>query len=351
MKRILKWIGILLIIVIAVALGYVGYVFASYSRISDDLPLETNGVAGDMLNTGEQYKIATYNIGFGAYDAEFSFFMDGGERARAVSQDAVLNNTKGAASVLLDQGVDIALLQEVDIDSDRSHHVDQLGMLKADFADHQLVSAINYDSAYLPYPFHEPIGKSKSSIAVLSRFPMENARRYSLPIMQDVSKIVDLDRCFIRTELPTQDGKMLCLYNVHMSAYLSDQQVHQAQIETLMSKMQQDYEAGHYVICGGDFNHDMTGDSATKFGFETGSQSWAMPFPTEYLPAGFHIEADDSIPSCRNADEPYQPGHTFVITVDGFIVSDNVQVDQVMNIDTAFAYSDHTPVVMSFTLQ
>ena len=52
---------------------------------------------------------------------------------------------------------------------------------------------------------------------------------------------------------------------------------------------------------------------------------------------------------CRNADGPYHAGQ-FVLTVDGFIVSDNVSVSMTEVIDTGFAYSDHNPVHMSFKL-
>ena len=42
---------------------------------------------------------------------------------------------------------------------------------------------------------------------------------------------------------------------------------------------------------------------------------------------------------------------TFVIIVDGFLVSDNVEVERVQNIYTAFSYSDHCPVVLDFILK
>ena len=55
-------------------------------------------------------------------------------------------------------------------------------------------------------------------------------------------------------------------------------------------------------------------------------------------------------PSCRNCDVPYEPGN-FTVIVDGFMVSDNVAVEYVNNVDCGFAYSDHNPVVMDFVLK
>ena len=39
-----------------------------------------------------------------------------------------------------------------------------------------------------------------------------------------------------------------------------------------------------------------------------------------------------------------------MLTVDGFLVSPNVKVYGAEVIDTGFAYSDHNPVYMDFTL-
>ena len=46
---------------------------------------------------------------------------------------------------------------------------------------------------------------------------------------------------------------------------------------------------------------------------------------------------------------PYVPGVTYRLTVDGFIVSDNV-VATSHNVDAGFSYSDHNPVTLTFEL-
>ena len=63
------------------------------------------------------------------------------------------------------------------------------------------------------------------------------------------------------------------------------------------------------------------------------------------------LDPADPVPSCRNADGTYVPGQSFVLTVDGFIVSDNVEVQSCRVIDDGFACSDHNPVKMTFTLK
>ena len=60
-------------------------------------------------------------------------------------------------------------------------------------------------------------------------------------------------------------------------------------------------------------------------------------------------DTTNPVPSCRNADAPYHEGQ-YVLTVDGFVVSDNVTVEQAVVEDTGFAWSDHNPVSMRFVL-
>jgi len=47
---------------------------------------------------------------------------------------------------------------------------------------------------------------------------------------------------------------------------------------------------------------------------------------------------------------PYKKGVNFVTVIDGFIVSDNVEVVKCETVDTQYAYSDHNPVLMKFKL-
>ena len=84
MKKALKVTGItlltLLIALIVAALCYVLYVVIEYDRIEDNLQLEVSaGNVQESAQTGKEYSIVTYNIGFGAYSPEYSFFLDSGE--------------------------------------------------------------------------------------------------------------------------------------------------------------------------------------------------------------------------------------------------------------------------------
>lgn len=109
------------------------------------------------------------------------------------------------------------------------------------------------------------------------------------------------------------------------------------------------------MICGGDFNKDLLRDSGSIFGVSGDDYSWAQPFPYDSVPEGFNVIApyneDNPVASCRNADKPWDPSTNFQLTIDGFIISDNVQCVQSDVIDKQFACSDHNPVYMNFILK
>ena len=173
-KKFFKIIGIIIGILVIVLLAYLIYLYASYHRIEDNLPLEVESrveQADAKLTTGKEYSALTYNIGFGAYTPDFSFFMDGGKSSWAKSKDSVLETVQGAGELVASYDPDFALIEEVDLDSTRSYHVNEYSVLKDCMSDYDCVFAQNYDSAFLFYPFTQPHGSSKSGLALFSRYP------------------------------------------------------------------------------------------------------------------------------------------------------------------------------------
>ncbi len=336
---------------------YAVYVFSSYYRLEDNMPLMvTPGeAAADAVSPGETYRVASYNIGFGAYSDDFTFFMDGGKESRARSAQAVEENVTGALAEIQALQPDFALLQEVDVDGTRSHHVDELTMiLEALGGDYDASFAQNYDSPYLFWPLLSPHGANRSGLVTMSRYAITSALRRSLPIEESLMKLVDLDRCYSVHRIAVEGGKELVLYHFHLSAYTSDGTIAEEQLEMLLSDMLAEYEAGNYVIGGGDFNKDLLGNSDEVFGVSGEEYTWAQPIPAELIPEGLAVIApldeDDPIPSCRNTDMPYGP-ENYVVMVDGFIVSDNVTVVSRGTVDTGFRWSDHNPVYLDFQLR
>lgn len=350
--RLLKTLLCIFLVLFLIVAGYAAYVFIAYNRLPDNLALDVHGNASDPVEIETEYTVLSFNIGFGAYEPDYSFFMDGGTQSWAWSKERLLRNMDAIQSFLTTTSADFYLLQEVDEKSTRTYKVNERAMIEESFAAGNLdnVFAQNWNSPFLFYPFTQPHGKSITGILTASRFDITSSLRRSLPIEDTVMKLVDLDRCYSVSRIRTANDRELVLYNMHLSAYTSDGSIATEQLHLLLDDMTSEYEKGNYVICGGDFNKDLLGDSSKYFGISGQAYSWAQPIPAELFEGlPLILAAGTNAPSCRVAEAPYNP-QQFVLTLDGFIVSDNIQVLDVTVVDTAFTYSDHNPTQLTFTL-
>ena len=354
MKRFIKYFLAGAALLLAVLLGYVIYVFAAYYRVEDRWALDIVSNPVESVRRGETYTAMSYNVGFFAYSDDYSFFMDGGEESRARSKEAVAENFSGAAEVIRSVDPDFLLAQEVDVYATRSWHIDEAALMLTVLPEHGSVYAQNYDSPYLFWPLTEPHGASESGLLTFTRFRMGSALRRSLPIETGFTKFLDLDRCYSVTRLPVEGGGELCVYNAHLSAYTTDGTIANEQLKMLLADMAAEYAVGNYVICGGDFNKDLLGNSPEVFGVSGEEFTWAQPIPMELIPEGItlvsSLDEEKPVPSCRNADSPYDLEKSFRLTVDGFLVSGNIEAVSRI-VDTSFAWSDHNPVLLEFVLK
>lgn len=352
-------IGALLLAV----LSYVLYVVIQYSRIEDNIPLETENVQSPVLERKEKYTIATYNIGFGAYGQDYSFFMDEGvmndgtkvvgKYGKSISKEHTEKNTQGAIAELRNLDPDIILLQEVDEKSSRTRGVVQTDIIKNSFKNYSYTYCSDFHTAYLMYPFHDPHGKTEAGLVTLSKYRIDSSIRRSYPVPSGFAKFFDLDRCFSVHRLPVENGKELVLINSHMSAYDEGGTTRAKQLEMLLSTMVNEYEKGNYVIVGGDFNHILGDDLLDAFPSWQQTPEWIAVLEEDLIPKHFKLataENAQEVPTCRAADIPWEKGINYTAIVDGFIVSDNISYET-MNIDNDFMYSDHQPVLMTFKLK
>ncbi len=370
-KKGIKYAGLSLLLALlllfTIILGYVTYLSGNYYRIRDNqvLTIENNQTADITLDT--TYSISTFNIGFGAYDREFDFFMDSGvmadgtvvsgTRAKAESKERVLENTNGAIDIIENLATDFVFLQEVDTDSTRSYFVNQYEMFQNALEGYSSSFASNFHTGYLIYPFNDHIGSIQSGVATFSKYEIAESVRRSFPVDESfVNKFFDLDRCFVVNRLNIEDSdKQLVLVNLHMSAYDEGGVIRAQQLEMLKNFISAEYSKGNYVIAGGDWNHDIA-DSLEYFPSQQQIPAWVQQITEEDIPDGFSFAKTLNAPTCRAAEMPYTEGVNYTVVIDGFLVSDNIQIETISNIDTingkdiSFLYSDHNAVKMSFTL-
>ena len=356
MKKLLKAILVIILAAVVIAALYAGYLFISFHRIGDNTELAVSGGSASAAKpeTGKTYKIVSWNIGFGAYEDDYGFFMDGGTQSWAWSKDRLEINLNDIVKTIKKNSADFYYIQEVDFDSTRSYHVDERDYMKQAFDGAWYTFAQNYDSPFLMYPITQPHGASRAGLMVFSNYKIDSAIRRELPIESGITKFLDLDRCYSVNRVPAANGKELVLINFHLSAYTSDGKIANEQLKLVLDVMKEEYAKGNYVIAGGDFNKDILGDSSKYFGKSDIEYTWAQPIPDgmfDGYPVKLVAPLNEAspVPSCRNADGPYHEGQ-YVLTIDGFMITDNIKAVGSNVIDTKFEYSDHNPVYMEFVL-
>lgn len=355
MKNFLRTLVGLLTVILLILGAYVAYLFIDYDRLPDEQELITTAGQLKKLDPSQtSYTATSFNIGYAAHTADYSFFMDGGKYSRAYDKETVLENLDGITENLKQFHSDFLFLQEVDTWAHRSFKVNQVEHLEKELKNYDSVFGQNYDSSYLFYPFLNPIGKSKSGLLTMSQFPMTDSIRYSVPIETDFNKFFDLDRSFTVTQTSIGE-RPITLINVHLSAFTEDTTILDNQIKKLAQVMEAEYQNGRSVIVGGDYNHDLLGNSPEVFGTEKIIETWTHPFPENFLSENFSVVTKDfseaKIPTVRANGTGYTPGETFVSLIDGFIVSKDIHIEKTEVHDLGFANSDHNPVTITFSFQ
>lgn len=348
MKKALKIIGIILLTIVAFVAVFFGILTIREYRPDKEEKVEF--YAGDRaVHINDMLTVATFNIGYGAYDTDENFFMDGGEKVRPDSEDDVWANLSGIVSVIKELDADVIFFQEIDLDSRRSYHINEQTYIESAVGQ-RMTWACNYRTFFVPFPM-PPIGKVESGIATMTDLAVGDATRFALPeAFSWPVKTANLKRCMLEERIPIEGSdKELVLINFHLEAY-DDGDGKIAQTKVLMDKLSEEYEMGNYVIAGGDFNQTFDCITAPPV---INPDAWsAGQISVSDLPEGYSFAVNDNVATCRSLAEEfvdYDISQTYII--DGFAVSDNFDVLSVRVIDKGFEYSDHNPVMLSVRLK
>ncbi len=350
-KKVLKIVGISVGGVLATIISVVGafIIFASATelKVQNKETLKVSGKSSKEALITNTVSILSWNVGYGANDKDSDFALDGGKNARARSKSAVENNVKAMKNEIASGDYDIVGLQEVDYDSDRSYKVNEpryffneLGKDK-----YQSTYALNYQAGYVPYPLFNTIGRVNSGVQTLSKFEMIEATRYQLPIpFSWPISTMNLKRCMSVTRFPIKASTRQLVYvNVHLEAY-DDGEGKIKQTKMLREFIDSEFKKDNYVIAGGDLNQVFSNfkDSYPHYG-----NNWEAPVINESDFENFTCSMDDSIPTCRLLNKPYTTAYDEKFQhymLDGFIVSNNLEIQEIKTLDKKFENSDHNPV-------
>lgn len=200
MKKFGKILGGIILGIVLILLAAVAILTALEYRPDQIETLNTTS-GKQSISTGDSMTILTYNTGYAGLSKDEDFFMDGGSKVMPETKDLVKHNMKGIAGILNDADADVCFLQEVDIDSKRSYHINEKAYYeKALGVDG--IFACNFKCVYVPYPL-PTIGKVESGLVTYSDYKVSEASRIALPeSFKWPVKTCNLKRCMLETRIP-----------------------------------------------------------------------------------------------------------------------------------------------------
>lgn len=356
MKKLFKGIGIFLLIAVLLAVGFFGFLALVEYRPGEagtSTGIDIEGEGNQKIKAGDSIKLMSWNIGYGALGESADFFMDGGKSVHAPNREYVDSNLAAMLDEIKGDDPDIIFIQEIDIDSKRSRHVNELEMFRSELPAYSTAFANNFKVAFLPYPI-PPMGKVDSGISIFSKYPLESANRIQLPIpFKWPMSMVNLKRCIIESRIPVEGSdKELVIMNVHLEAYDSGEGKI-AQTKALSELMKVEQDKGNYVIVGGDFNQTFSSADASAFPPIEGLWHPGL-IEEDSFEGDWQFLMDESGPSCRSLDRPYTGAdrdNFQYYLIDGFIASSNIEIKSMHSVQMDFKYSDHNPLLTEFVLK
>ncbi len=357
MKKIISIFLIIILIPVVLAAGLLAYVTITEYKPAETQDLEISGRADVRYHTGDQLTLMSWNVGYGALGDNADFFMDGGKMVKSADEDRVRENLERIMSDIEGVNPDIMLLQEVDRSSARSYRIDECRMIRDRFTGYESSYGINHKASFVPYPI-PPLGKLDAGVMTFTDSHVESARRIQLPIpFKWPIRTINLKRCVVETRIPIYDdnseetGKELVLFNLHLEAY-DDGEGRAAQTRMLADLLNEERGKGNYVIAGGDFNQSFSPEDREAYPAQPGKWQPGV-MEKDRFGEGWIFLMDREPPSCRSLDQVYEGADhdSFqYYLIDGFILSDNIQVEEMKNLDLEFRNSDHNPVLLRISL-
>jgi len=324
-------------------------------------PLTLTQSSPNPVVTDSVLRFVVWNVGFGGLGAESDFFFDdegmwySGSSMTRAPKDLVEKNLQGALDFLKTTQADFFLLQEVDVQAKRSHHLRQYDAYVQALPNFAATFAANYQCDRVPIPLLEPwnaYGDVLSGLGTFSRFQPSQSIRYQLPGKYPMpDRMFQLDRCLAVHHFPIENGKELIVINLHNAAYDPGDKIKAIQLPYLRDLALAEYAKGNYVVLGGDWNQ-----CPPHFRFDAFMPGKAQGFvqgniPPDFFPEDWIFAYDPTLPTNRKTRDPYEKGKTFETLIDFFLVSPNVQVKSVKGVNQEFRFSDHQPVWLEVELR
>jgi endonuclease/exonuclease/phosphatase family metal-dependent hydrolase len=353
-RRIL--IGLLTVVVVLVAAVWLTTfhpraVRAEAITCPDDAPI---------LQPGQAFEVMSWNVQYMAgkgYVFWYDVFDESGpdERPSPASITATFDEV---ARIIVDESPDVVLLQEVDDGASRTDGEDQLerllGLLPDDYA--CSASALYWKAVFVPHP--RIMGSAGMKLSTISRYRIDEATRYQLPIMPSdpLTQQFNFRRAILEVRLPVEGNADLVVLNTHLDAFAQGTDTMQQQVALARGLVDDLSAAGNPWLFGGDFNllppgpqfDNLPADQRVYYEAESELAVLTGTYPS--VPSLEEANGGDaSVWYTHYPNDPAVSGPDRTIDLVFFDPGLELGDHFVRSADT-LAISDHLPVVATFTL-
>jgi len=313
-------------------------------------------------------RIMTWNIRFGI--GRGPWFGDACGYKVTYSEDEILENLAVIAERINSVQPDILLLQEVDINSERSAYVDQLRWLLNNTYFNYAVYGSQWKAQFIP---SDGLGRMDEANAILSRWPISDATRIQLDLRQDQGGLTRYfyERCcMVKAKISIPGFEDFYAVNIHASAFATDDTKHQ-HIVDFKGELDNIANTNGWFVAGGDLNTLPPGSDSTDYCFEDmcSGESFHQPGDdpqhkegSNYTPESQWLDGlYTSYQSAVDLEEYQQnqsiyfthttrPEHTWDRTLDYLFTNNRWRRGSAITHQDFFSDSDHAPVSAEFVL-
>ncbi|MEO1525729.1 MAG: endonuclease/exonuclease/phosphatase family protein [Planctomycetota bacterium] len=309
----------------------------------NEVELVIGSLAGHQATSNKNaLKIVSWNIGYAGLGRDADFVMDGGKSVRPTSQSGVRHNIAAISSWLEQSQADILLLQETAGPCLATCNIDLRKRLEQTLGHYQSVHVELMRTRGLPRRLRLDVGSS-----LFSRIHIHAAQAKHLGSEFYLGGFLRRDSRLVISRHKLRDGSQLVIAAVHLSAF--QEEARQSQLSALKEFMENEVARGNHVIAGGDFNQRLV-DTDLSHSTDPQFLFWVSDFPSKELGPSLKTVADPTVPSVRTLHQPFVPGENYQCVVDGFIVSQSIEVVGIKNHDLQFEHTDHQPVEIDIRL-
>lgn len=337
MKKVLKWIGLLIgfgVLLIG------GIILLNYFGTSLN---PKSGKGTSLKDPGTTISVLNWNLGYAGLGKDSDFIADGGEHFFPPSKDAVLNNLEGIRNVITTNKADMHIFQEISEPDMLTLGVNVLAGVRDSLPNDNWYFTNDISTRFIPRK--NAMHHGMASFSSLKTDPVQTIR---LPLEPTrLNGVLKRQYHMQVREFKDANGAEWAVFNIHLSAFDENGNVRVQQFERLLEIVDEFYQDGKHVVIGGDWNMQLI---PTDFAHTTTQKYlfWLKTLPHESIKPGWKMRVDENTPTVRTNERPFVKGENYTTIIDGFLISPNVDIVSMTTIDTNFEFTDHQPVLGEF---